>query len=242
MAKISALRSAVRSEVTGSKKSDPRTIVASDLRDFNSPNTILYSQAEIIKAINGYAEGDRMTKQGEALKTLHREPVETFGLNNTAYRWAEMGSLPENPKLVTDSSGKGTIISFMLTDREMKLDEVQFSSLANLIGAEEASDNTIKRDEIAFDPEKLNTEVVESDNQTVIEIVDEAISNAFERLGRTDLLEGLFVIKERFTTKKGLLPKGLALVRDGKDSPQKLTEFVRASRTVISLRPGNVGE
>lgn len=248
MAKVSALGAARRVAPGASKKSDPNIIVAQDVRDFGNPNTVLFTRDQVVEAIEGYAEGDSLYKQGEALKKLHRMTVEAAGLHSYVQNWANAGNFPEhNPKLVTNPDAKGTLITYMVIDKEVKLDDQQFAGLANLVGAVNAEANTIKRDEIYFDQDRLEAPVEVKEKgkavqKTVLELIDEAISEKFQAVGREDLLEGLFTIKPKFTTRKGLVKKGLQLVGgQGPAAAGKLAEFIERSNTIVSLRPGSGG-
>jgi hypothetical protein len=240
----SALGAAKRVVAGTSKKSSSPIIVASEVRDFANPSNVLFSRDQVAEAIQGYAEGDSLFKQGEALKKLHRPTVEAFGQHNYVQGWANDGTFPEhNPKLVVNSDASGTLITYMVIDKEVKIDEGQFANLANLIGAPEAEANTVKRDEIYFNQDRLETQVEVKEkgktvSKSVLELIDEAVSTALTNAGREDLLDGLFEIKPKFTTRKGLIKKGLSLVGA---SPTKLAEFVDATQAIVSLRPGNGG-
>lgn len=238
----SALRSAARKETAVSKKTDHRIIVAADVPDLSSPGNVLFTKDQIIEAIDGFAEGDRLEKQGKALKQLHEPTVEQWGVNAFARRWADQGQRPDNPTLT--SGDTGTIVSMAVKDQSIKLNDQEFARLANLIGAKQAEANVIKREEIAFDQDLLQVKVAEAKDDkgaemTVLDIIDKAISDAFEKLKRTDCLTGLFVISDKFATQKGLLDKAVGLV--GKDS-RKLAEFIEASKAPVALRAGSSGK
>lgn len=243
MAKISALSGAVRKTAGAAKKPAANIMVASDLSDPENPNHVICTKDQVIEAIDSYAEGHKLEEQGKALKEMHRPTLTQFVQRNFCKQWVTAGSLPENPKVTTNESGTGTFIGAALVDREMKLDENQFAELSAVIGEEAAEKNVKRYDEISFNNEKLNLPViVKGAEKTVLEVVDEAITNAFKGIKREDLLEGLFEVKEVFTTKKGLLPQGLQLV--GGASPgavTKLYDLLNAARVITMLKPGNTG-
>lgn len=242
MAKLSALGGAVRKTPGAAAKPKANIIVAADVIDPETQN-VVFNRDQIIEAIDGYAEGHKLEEQGKALKEMHRPTLVQTAQRGFAKQWVAAGSQPENPKLTTNEQGTGTFIGAAFVDREMKLDENQFNELAAVIGQEAAEANTTHRDEISFNAEKLNQTVkVGADEKTVLELVDEAITNAFTKIKREDLLEGLFVVKEVFQTNKGLLPKGLSLVGGpGAGAQSKLYEFLNAARVITTLKPGSGG-
>lgn len=236
----SALKAARRTDTGPVKKADGRIIVACDCPDLNDPGSVLFSKDQVIEAIEGFAEGDRLEKQADSLKKLHEPTVKQFGVSHFAKRWAGQGGRPDNPTLTTKDDGSGVIVSMQVKDQAIKLNDTEFAALANLIGAKEAEEHTVKRDEIYFNQDKLAEEV---NGKTVLEIIDEAVSGAFEKLKREDVLEGLFEIKEKFTTAKGLIDKGMVLVGGpGPDAARKLAEFIAASKAPVALRAGAGGK
>jgi hypothetical protein len=237
--KVSALKAATRKADTSTAKTDPRIIVASEVRDFRDPDKVLYTKDQVVEAIDGWVEGDRLEKQSKSLKKLHEPTIDDFALYHYAKRWAAKGTRPDNPKLVTQPVA-GSTISYSVKDQERILADDKFAQLANLIGATAAEENTVKRDEISFNQDKLEEDV---GGQTVLEHIDAAISDYFDKLGRSDVLEGLFEIKPKFTTKKGLIDKGLGLVGGpGPDAARKLREFIDASMAPTAMRADASGK
>lgn len=252
MAKLSALKGAVRKTAGAAAKPKANIIVASDVLDPETQN-VVFTANQVVEAIDGYAEGHKLEEQGKALKEMHRPTLVQTAQRGFSKQWVAEGTQPENPKITTNAQGTGTFVGAAFVDREMKLDENQFNEIVAVIGEEKAEANIVRRDEISFNPEKLNTVLVPAKldpktqeeiepAQTVLDLVDEAISAALQKAGREDVLEGLFVVKEVFQTKKGLLPKALGLVGGpGPGAQVKLYDLLNAARVITTLKPGGAG-
>lgn len=245
MAKLSALGSAVRKTPGAGKKPPANIVVASDIVE-PSLNLNL-KQAEIIAAIEGFAEGKKMYDEGDSMMKTHRPVLTAAATFTYARQWVQQGSQPETPKLTTKGDGSGVFISSIFFDKEVNIADPEIATLANVIGAGPAEASVSKYDQISFNDEKANVKVQITEKgkkveKTLIEIVDAAITEAFTKYGIQDQLPGLFEVKEVSKTKKGLLPQGLTLV--GGPQPgaiPKLVSFLQAAKIVLGFKPGSSG-
>jgi hypothetical protein len=242
MAKLSALSGAVRKTTGSAKKPAANIIPAADLVNPEG-GAVIFSRDQVVEAMEGTAEGKRLEDQGKALQVMHRPTLVQFVQRNMVKQWVSSGRQPENPKLSTNSDGTGTIIGAALVDKAMKMDDNQYQELVSVIGEKQAEANVVHRDEISFNNEKVNQEVeVGGKTRTVLEIVDEAITEAFKKIKREDLLQGLFEVKEVFETKKGLLPNALTLVGGPVPGAQvKMYDLLQAARVITNLKPSGGG-
>lgn len=223
-------------------KSKSPIYVAKDCKDFVT-GKLTYSRDEVANALENVAEGVKMIALGDAMKEQNRPIVEVFATTNFVQDWVLAGSRPENPKVVQNEIGDGYHCQVSFVDSAKKLDDNQFGKLANLIGAEKAEESVERRHDFTINPDLLGDEVnVKKDGKVVKQNVMEAITEALQdRFGPSpEILGSLFVAKEVFTTKKGLIDRGIQLVTTGKTTADmaRMAQFLDAIRATISLKPG----
>lgn len=236
-------------------------IVASDEIDPVTGVTI-YTKEQIIEAMHQLIEGKSLESKAKALISTAEPVVRDVARRAYVRLWTADGNRPKkNPKLVENPNGVGSWITTVVTDAERILDDGTFAKLADVIGKDNAHSVTIRRDEFALNPTKMEMEVpglqVEATdddgeplkdvagrvimrNATVMDLVDQAITEKFDKY--PDILDGLFTKKPVFKTKKGMIDRLLGFIGMGGNNNrvEKLNEAMVAGRVTIQLRPGKV--
>ena len=157
--------------------------------------------------------------------------------------WVEEGVRPDpNPKVTTEASGDGVFIGTIFQDKEVKLSEQEFDYLASVIGSDNAKEWTKNYTELTLNPEKLNLEIeVNGETKLVQDIIYETILEAFTKIGREDVSDGLLIAKDVFKTRKGLLDKLLTFVGANKATAvNNLVEAIQAAKVTMQLKPGKL--
>jgi len=215
--------------------------VANEVRD--NEGNVLFSQTDVVEAINKFCEGAELIKTGEGLQETNKPIVEAFARKEMAKYWVTEGNRPDpNPKVTTEASGEGVFINTIFQDKEVKLSEQEFDYLASVIGSDNAKNWTKNYTELTLNPEKLNIEVeINGETKLVQDIIDEAVSEAFAKISREDLLDGLLIAKDVFKTRKGLLDKLLAFVGSNRSTAvNNLEEALQAAKVTMQLKPGKL--
>lgn len=160
MAKISAFGGARRAAAPASKGPSGPIFVVEDLKD--GDGDIIYSQAELAKAVESYCEGKDIYDRGEALMDKARKPILDFARSKFAAFWAQLGRRPEkSPKVLTDEKGDGAMVTVEFQDRERNLTQAQFDDLAKLVGEDNAKSVTTKGWLWSLNPEMLAMTITE---------------------------------------------------------------------------------
>lgn len=204
---------------------------------------IVHSKEEVIRSIERVAEGVRLENMGKSMKEQNRDVLTAFATSRFTQDWVNKRTRPENPKVVTNEVGDGVFCTVGFVDSAKKLDDAQYSDLVAMVGAAKAEDCVIRRHDFTIEPTLLDQtckvnkggRVIE---QNVMEALTEALQEKFEP--SEGILAGLFVAKEKFETKKGLIDRGPELVTTGSSSADaaRLAQFLDAIRSTISLKPG----
>jgi hypothetical protein len=204
---------------------------------------VRYTKAEVVEGIENYVEGHTLFEQGKAMKETNRPILLDVARFEQAKEWLVQGKRPENPALTTNEAGNGTTVKVVFMDSSNKLDDFQFSQLANLIGQDKAEENVTRRHEFAINPELLDqdTEVVKAGKvvkQNVMEALTEALQEKFA--ASPHILAGLFTATEVFHTNKGLIDKGMQLVAPTKTPADayRLAQFLEAGRFTTQIKTG----
>jgi len=240
---VNPFAAAQRKAPSGAKKSDAPIIVAADTKTYDGS---MYSKSEVIGAINGYVEGHQLFEQGKAMKDVGRTTIVAVARTKYAQEWLMNGKRPSNPKMVTDETGDGAMLSVIFMDSVSKLDEISFGNLASLIGEDKAEELTLKRDDFVINPELLDqTVLVKKDGKNIKQNVMDAIAEALQdKFGPSpEILASLFQVIPKFETTKGLIDKGLELVAPDKsaDSAEKLARFLEFGRFTTQIKTGATG-
>lgn len=257
----SAFGRAVKKAPAGAGKTAPNVFVAEDFVD-PVTNEVLYSQKQVVDAINKLCEGKAMAKTAETLIETYDPIVKTVATRLYAQTYVNAGHRPEKaPKIVTSKDGTGDWITTAFKDAEKNMDKNAFDALAKVIGQKNAEAATIKRDEFSLNSNKLEIELddlpeveVLDDNdeaikgpdgaplmrkQTVMDLVDAAITEKFA--DRPGILDGLFTVKPVFKTKKGMIENLLDYVGKGTaNSVNNLEKALKAARVTCSVTAGSV--
>lgn len=215
--------------------------VADDVKD--NEGNVVFSKSQVIQAIEKFVEGDEHIKIGEGLQETNAPIVKAFARREMAKYWSEEGSRPDpNPKVTTDGTGEGVFIGTIFVDKEINLSTDEYDYLASVIGSNNAKGWTQNYTEFKLNPEKLNQEIeVNGEKKLVQEIIEEAVCEAFTKIGREDVLDGLLISKDIFKTKKGLLDKLLSFVGSNRTTVvNNLEEAMLAAKVIMQLKPGKI--
>lgn len=248
-ASVDPFASAKRKVPAASKKAEANIIPAQDFTSYDGGKFTLKQSQE---AIVGYAEGHEQFESGKAMKDLHRPTVLALARTKFAEQWLFNGGRPKNPALTSDPTGKGAFLKVLFFDSANKLDENSYATLANLIGAKNAEQVTVQRDDFLINPEMLTkadgspvTCLCRKDGKVVEQPVLQAIKEALqERFAPSpEVLANLFQVIPQFHTMKGLIDKGPALVTSGKTAAdaQRLAQFIVVGGFTTQVRAGADG-
>lgn len=202
----------------------------------------LYSQDDVVQAINNYCDGDSLVNQGDAMMKTSRPVVLAFGKQVFCREWAVTGKTPENPKITTDPRGTGRLIGISFNDREVNLKDEEFADMVALMGTDVAEASVTRRNEFKLKPDVLETEVEIKDakgklvKKQVMEHIADALQAKFA--DHPEILGNLFEMKEVFKTSKGLIHKGYQICQSMPAPAIGLQKYLDAIKTVIQLKPG----
>lgn len=235
--------SAQRKAPAGAKKSDAPIYPAADTKTYDGGD---YKRAQIVESINAYASGHEMFEQGKAMKDTSRPTILVVARTLFARDWLNAGKRPSSPALVTDANTVGTMLKVIFMDSVKKLDEGSYGTLANLIGAANAEQLTVKRDDFQINPEFLDQTVdVKKDGKVVKQNVMQAIAEALQDkfAPSPHVTAGLFTVVPRFETVKGLIDKGPNLVCPDKSpaSAARLAQFLEVAGFTTQIKTGATG-
>lgn len=223
----------------GKKAKEQNIIIPLDYKTFDGGQ---YTASDVTEAVNNYSEGHTMEEQGKSMKSLARPTLLSIGRTEFAKLWIKLGSRPSSPKIHAEENAQGKFATIVFMDSVNNLDDNSFSSLANLIGPKAAEENTVQKEVFSLDSDVLEKDadvVVDGKKQkmNVKDALIKALQTAFAP--SPEILQTLFSLTPIFQTKKGLIDKGLELLRDnGKVDPDKLAEFLLIGKFTTQVKPG----
>jgi hypothetical protein len=212
-------------------------------QDMTTYDGAKFSKDDIAGAITAYGEGHTMFEQGKAMKETNRPTILAVARTKQAEKWLMEGARPSSPKLHATDDGSGEFTTVIFMDSVVKMDDDRYANLANLIGAEAAEENTVRRDDFIINPELLGEKCkvfIDGKIQelTVMDAIGRALQTAFAPSPAVG--SALFHTAAVFSTKKGLLDKGIQLVTSGKTpaDAQRLAQFLEVGHFTTQVKPG----